>query len=60
MPNDFDRFVDQCEKCSCYYENCTDGEVINPDAECSLEEKTWGKKPCVFFDNCKEAKNGSV
>ena len=53
----FNRFSDQCTKCSCFYENCDEGEVINPDAECSLEEKTWGSYPCNFFDKIVEKFN---
>lgn len=53
MNDVFDRFSDQCERCSCYIENCDPNEVINPDADCTLEQKTYGNKSCDFYDNCK-------
>ena len=49
----FNRFSDECEDCSCYIENCDEGDVIDPDSECALSEKTYGMYPCDFFDNCR-------
>lgn len=56
--SDFNRFEEQCQRCSCYYENWEhdpepkreDGDA---DFECSLEFDTGHDEPCGDFDDCK-------
>ncbi len=49
MNNDFSRFADQCQDCTCYIENAEAWETVDPDCECSLGYDISGEDECEDF-----------
>ena len=46
----FDRFEQQCQKCSCYIENCEPGDAVDPDCDCTLGHNVSGEGTCEDCD----------
>jgi hypothetical protein len=54
---EYNRYMEQCHRCGCYYENLPPEnlkeleEMLGEEfqAECTLEQDCWAGEPCQFF-----------